>query len=195
MKTTKKLTLSAVMVAMSTVLLFVSKLVPSLPNGGQITLASMVPVIFVSLLLGTKWGLVTSFVYALIQMMTGFYPPPTQNFLSFVAVIMLDYIIAFGCLGFAHFFGRFFKNDRIKYSVSAAIVVFIRYVCHIFSGVIIWGVYTPKGQGVWAYSILYNGSYMIPEIIISSIVISLIIPVLKRRKLFDTDKNPSKSGN
>ena len=181
MNTTKKITLSAVMVAMSTVLVFVSKLIPSLPNGGQITLASMVPVIFVSLLLGTKWGLAASLVYALIQMMTGFYPPPTQNFLSFFAVIMLDYIIAFGCLGIAHFFANFIKNDKLKYPVSGALVILIRYVCHILSGVIIWGVYAPEGQGVWVYSILYNGSYMIPEIIISAVVIVLLFPVLKTR--------------
>ena len=183
MNTTKKITLSAVLVAMSTVLVFVSKLIPSLPNGGQITVASMVPVILVSLLLGTKWGICASVVYALIQMMTGFYPPPTQNFLSFTAVIALDYIIAFGCLGLADFFAGFMKKYRLRYSVSAAIVVSIRYICHILSGVLIWGVYTPQGQGVWVYSVLYNGSYMIPEIIISAVVTALIFPVLERNSI------------
>ncbi|MDD4690390.1 MAG: energy-coupled thiamine transporter ThiT, partial [Eubacteriales bacterium] len=56
----------------------------------------------------------------------------------------------------------------------------LRYVCHILSGVIIWGVYAEEGQSVLAYSIIYNGTYMIPEIIITTIVTALMIPLIRR---------------
>lgn len=83
-KKIKYLTLSAVMVAAAVVLSFLSKVIPA-PwlQGGNITLASAVPVLAVSLICGTRWGLLSSVVYGIFQMMIGFYPPPTQNAGSF----------------------------------------------------------------------------------------------------------------
>ncbi len=184
MSKTKKLTLSAIMVALSTVLVIISKLIPA-PwlQGGSITLASMVPIIAASLILGTKWGVVCGFVFSLIQMMTGFYPPPTQTFLNFVLVVLLDYVIAFGVLGLAEMFYRILGGRIWAVAVSGVIVTFLRYVCHILSGILIWGVYAEEGQSVLVYSLTYNGSYMIPEIIITGVVLSLISKmILNQRK-------------
>ena len=105
MSKTKKLTASALMVALATVLMIISKLIPA-PwlQGGSITLASMVPIITVGILFGTKWGVCASVSYALLQMMFGFYPPPTQTLLYFILVILLDYIFAFGVLGLSGIF-------------------------------------------------------------------------------------------
>ena len=175
MKTTRKLTVGAFMVALATVLMWVSKLIPA-PwlQGGSVTLASMVPIIAAGILLGSKWGLCVSFCYALIQMMFGFYPPPTQSLLSFVLVILLDYVIAFGALGLSGFIYEICNKRSFAIPVSAFTVTIIRYVCHILSGILIWGVYAPEGQSVLAYSLIYNGSYMIPEIIISTIVTTVL---------------------
>ena len=176
MNTTKKLTASALLIALATVLMWVSKLIPS-PwlQGGSVTLASMVPSIMVGIMFGTKWGLCSSLAYALIQMMFGFYPPPTQTFLYFVLVVLLDYILAFGVLGLSGFFCFFIRKKSIAIPVSAFMVTLLRYVCHILSGILIWGVYAPEGQGVFAYSLVYNGTYMIPEIIISTVVTTIIM--------------------
>lgn len=191
MKTIKKLTLSAVMVAMSVVLAFVSKVIPALPNGGQITLASMVPVVLISFFLGTKYGLLTSITYAILQLVMGFYPPPVRNLISFIAVIFLDYIIAFGCLGLAGKFADLFGNSKYRYTIATAIVVTIRYICHIISGILIWGVYAPNQESIWLYSVTYNGSYMIPEIIISSVVVYLITYKSNIKSLFVKDRKQS----
>ncbi len=183
MSKTKKLTISAIMVALSAVLVIISKLIPA-PwlQGGSITLASMVPIIAASIILGTKWGVVCGFVFSLIQMMTGFYPPPTQTFVNFVLVVLLDYVIAFGVLGFAGVFYRIFGGKVWAVTISGVIVTFLRYICHIFSGILIWGVYAEEGQSVLAYSITYNGSYMIPEIIITGVVLSLISNMILKQK-------------
>ncbi len=175
MSKTKKLTLSAIMVALSTVLVILSKLIPA-PwlQGGSITLASMVPIIAASIILDFKWGMLTGIVFSLIQMMTGFYPPPTQNFISFFLVVMLDYIVAFGVLGLSGVFYRLMNKKLWAIPVSGVIVTTLRYVCHIISGILIWGVYAEEGQTVLAYSITYNGSYMIPEIIITGVVLSIL---------------------
>ena len=176
MNTTKKLTASALLIALATVLMWVSKLIPS-PwlQGGSVTLASMVPIITAGILFGTKWGLCCSLAYALLQLMFGFYPPPTSTLFAFAAVILLDYIFAFGVLGLSGFFHTLFGGRIFSASVSAFIVTSLRYVCHILSGVLIWGIYAKEGQSVLMYSLIYNGSYMIPEIIISTVVTALIL--------------------
>ncbi len=175
MNTTKKLTASALMVALATVLMWVSKLLPA-PwlQGGSVTIASMVPIIMTGILFGTKWGLCSSLAYAVIQMMFGFYPPPTQTLLYFVLVVLLDYIFAFGVLGLSGMFYSLFKKKFFAVPLGAFIVTSLRYLCHIISGILIWGVYAEEGQSVLAYSLIYNGTYMIPEIIISTVVTALI---------------------
>lgn len=169
---TKKITTCAMMIALSTVLMFVSKIIPA-PwlQGGSITFASMVPIIVVSNIYGYKWGLTCGFVYSLIQMMFGFMVPPVQDFTSFFLVVMLDYIFAFSCLGLAGIFFRVTGKKMWGIPLGGAIVTTIRYICHIISGVIIWGIYAPEGQTVLAYSVTYNGGYMIPEIIITTFVL------------------------
>lgn len=179
---TKKLTTSAIMVALAAVLMFVSKVIPA-PwlQGGSITLASMVPIIAVSVIYGSKWGLISGFVYSLIQLISGFYPPPTQDFLSFTLVVLLDYIIAFSVLGISGFFYKLTGSKKLSIPISGMITVFIRYICHILSGILIWGVYAPEGQTVLWYSLTYNGSYMIPEIIITGVVLYLLSDFIKSK--------------
>ena len=163
MSTTKKLTTSALMVALATVLMWVSKLIPA-PwlQGGSVTLASMVPVISIGILFGTSWGILCSLSYAVIQMVFGFYPPPTQTFTAFVLVILLDYIFAFGVLGLSGIFSVLCKRNSFYAAAAAFITTLLRYICHIISGILIWGVYAEEGQSVLSYSLIYNGSYMIP---------------------------------
>ncbi len=182
MTQTKRLTLSAILTALSFVLMMISKVLPA-PwlQGGSVTLASMVPIIVISVNLGTKWGLISGFVYSLLQMMTGFYPPPTQNFLSFALVVLLDYVFAFSVLGLSGLFVKLMKNKAWAIPVSGVIVTTLRYLMHILSGLLIWGVYAPEGQTVLAYAVLYNGSYMIPEIIITAVVLALFAPKLKQK--------------
>ncbi|MBQ7108884.1 MAG: energy-coupled thiamine transporter ThiT, partial [Clostridia bacterium] len=75
------------------------------------------------------------------------------------------------------------KKRDFAISISGAIVMMIRFVCHFLSGILIWGVYAPEGTSVWAYSLLYNGGYMLPEIIISTIVLWLLTkPILSMYK-------------
>lgn len=175
MKTTKKIAVSAIMTALATVLMLISKLIPA-PwlQGGSVTIASMVPIISVGILFGTKWGLYSSLCYALLQMMFGFYPPPTQTLIYFILVVLLDYVFAFGVLGLSGLFYSALGKKQFAIPISAFIVTLLRYLCHILSGILIWGVYADEGQSVFMYSLIYNGTYMIPEIIVSTIVTTVI---------------------
>ncbi len=180
MTKTKKLTLSASMTALSFVLVMVSKVLPGpWAEGGGITLGSMVPIIVVSLILGTKWGLLSGFAFSLIQMITGFYLPPVTTFLSLVGVLFLDYVFAFSILGTADFFAKLMGNKIWAIPLSGTIVTGIRYIMHILSGLLIWGAFADTENVFW-YALLYNGSYMIPEMIITTVVLSFFAPKLKK---------------
>ena len=76
---TKKLTTSAMLVALSVVLSMVT--VFRAPYGGTVTAASMVPVVITGLVYRSKWGLLTALVYAILQMIIGgIVPPPVPSF-------------------------------------------------------------------------------------------------------------------
>ena len=67
----------ALMIALGTILANIK--IYELPNGGSITLFSMVPFILVSFRHGVKWGLFTGFVNGCLQMLLGFWAPPTPT--------------------------------------------------------------------------------------------------------------------
>lgn len=78
----------ALMIALGTILANIK--IYELPNGGSITLFSMVPFILVSFRHGVKWGLFTGFVNSLLQMLLGFYAPPAPGLLPLVGMILLE---------------------------------------------------------------------------------------------------------
>ena len=90
---TRTLVECALMIALGTVLANIK--IFEMPNGGSITLLSMLPFILVSYRHGTKWGLFTGFVNSLLQMLLGFYAPPAPGLLPLVGMILLDYVLAF----------------------------------------------------------------------------------------------------
>ena len=169
---TKKLTLAGMLVALATVLSFIPLF--SMPNGGSVTAGSMVPIIIFSLMSDSKWGITQALVYSLIQLLMGWYAPPAQTFVSFIAVILLDYVVAFGGLGLAGPIARRLGGGRAATAAGVISVLFIRFLCHFLSGILIWTSFAPEGQPVWLYSLLYNGGYMLGETVVTIIVVLLI---------------------
>jgi thiamine transporter len=166
------------MIAMSTVLSLIKLF--DLPQGGSVTFASMMPLILVSYRHGIKWGMLTAFTHSLLQMLIQFYAPPANTVLAFVGMILLDYVLAFTVLGTASFFGKLFKNTFASVVFGSITVTFFRFICSFLSGILIWSSYAPEDSPVWIYSLTYNGSYMLPEIIITAVVSAILIPVLGR---------------
>ncbi len=178
---TKKITLSAVMIALATVL----SLIPlyQAPYGGTVTLGSMVPLVLIGMYVkDVRWSTLACFAYSLIQMMIGFSAPPTGTLLYFLEVVLLDYIIAFTVIAIATPISNLFKNKLAGLAVGSICAMIGRFICHLISGILIWGVYAPEGQPVWLYSLLYNGGYMLPELLITTIVSCMIYGVLSRQK-------------
>ncbi len=178
---TKNITLCAVMIALATVL----SLVPlfNAPYGGTVTLGSMVPLVLVCVMIeDRRWSYLTCFAYSLIQMLIGFTAPPTANLLYFVAVVLLDYVFAFTSIAVANPISKLFKNKILGIGVGSVVAMMGRFLCHFLSGILIWGVYAPEGQPVWLYSILYNGGYMLPELLITTIASVAIYGFIRNRK-------------
>ena len=162
----------ALMVALAVVLDLIP--MPKWPNGGSISIAA-VPIIYISYRHGFPWGVGCGLVYSAVQMITGFYPPPTGTFLGYVGVVMLDYVLAFSAFGLADLFAKPFGKRRIiGYGVGAAAVNIIRFLCSFLSGWIIWDSYAPEGQAPWLYSLTYNGGYMLPNAVLCAFVIVLL---------------------
>lgn len=176
---TKKITTCAILIALSAVLSLIT--VFKAPYGGSVTAASMVPIIIIGYLYGTKWGISSGFIYSLIQMITGgITPPPTQNVFMYIIVILIDYVFAFSVLGLSGLFYKVLKKTSFSIPIVGAIVMLLRFCCHFVSGILIWHVYAPEGMSIALYSLLYNGGYLLPEIIISVFVLSMLIVPIER---------------
>lgn len=172
---TRVLVECALMIALGTVLSSIKFF--TMPNGGSITLFGSLPFVLVSFRHGTKWGLFTGFVNSCLQMLIGgVWAPPTPNFLSYAGEVLLDYVLAFMALGTAEFFARPFKNRTVGVAVGTFVSGFLRFLCSFLSGVLIWGNLT-DGLPAWTYSLVYNGSYMLPETLLTMIAAVLLCRV------------------
>ncbi|MDD3336614.1 MAG: energy-coupled thiamine transporter ThiT [Eubacteriales bacterium] len=181
-KTIHRLAECALLIAVGTVLsLFEFKGIWAL--GGGITFCAMLPLVMIAQRHGTKWGVGCALVYSLIQLVLGLsnvqYAPDA---LTAIGIILLDYVLAFSVIGFSACFNKFFKDRRWGVVVGIVVTFSLRLLCHFLSGLIIWEVLWPNGEG-WApavWSIAYNASYMVPEMIITSVVAFVSFAPLKK---------------
>ena len=160
-----------------------------LPLGGSVTLLSMLPIVIISISLGLKWGVGSSFVYSLIQLFFGIVMEGLLGWgltpAYLVGTIFLDYIIAFTVLGFA---GAFAKKGYAGMLAGISLVFVLRFVSHLISGAILFGIpekWADKFNNVWLYSAAYNGSYMLPELVITLIAAAIIFRLPQVKKAFN----------
>lgn len=176
---TFQLVLSAVMVALATVLSVVP--VMQLPFGGSVTLFSQVPIIAVSWILGVPWGLASGLAYGILQILVGGIGnfSYVQGMLAYIILVFADYVIPFTCLGFGGMFKRVIKNPYAAATVGTLLVCFVRWFSHFISGATIWTEYAPDTaiKAVLAYSASYNASYMVPETVITVLGICVVIAI------------------
>ena len=210
MNRTKRLTESAMLLAVAIVLELASKMfIPEQAFGGQITIVSMLPVVLISYRHGLKWGFVSSFTYALLEMAIGMktvssaflpgYFGDGAMIVNALLMCMLDYVLAYTALGLGGLFRHRIKNPGVSLMCGSLLALSARFAAHIFSGYILfsswaewyftqegfpaWGAQlvaslSPAGLS-WVYSIVYNGMYMVPEIVFTAVVSLLLARVPK----------------
>jgi len=199
---TLRLVLTAMMLAIATVIAFICSLVPFLnfPFGGGITICSMLPIILISYIYGVKWGLFTGVTYSVIQMMLGYgtigalFTPTSDEFqgiLNAFLICIIDYVLAYTALGLGGIFRNKIQNKGLALCLGSIVAIAVCYAFHVLSGFIFYGAWaewfftdtviadlgvskwimnTFTGGGLsFIYSLVYNGCYMIPEMIITAI--------------------------
>lgn len=181
------LTLSAIFIALSSVLSLIK--IYNLPLGGSVTLFSMLPIIMLSVMLGKKWGMLSAFCYALVQLGFGIALDGVLGWgltpLALAGTIFLDYIVPFTALGLVAFFP---KKNTVHIVIGTAFVLFIRFLCHLLSGAIIFDIWC-EWKNVWFYSFCYNGSYMLPELIMTVFGVAILVKLPQIKKLYKNVEN------
>jgi len=188
------LDLGGVLVALGTVLSFIK--VFDLPYGGSITLCSMLPVMVFAYRSGTKWGLGAGFTFSVLQLLFGLDDLKGVSGATVAGSVLLDYLLAFTVLGLAGMFRNKIKNDPAAFTLGCFVAGMLRYACSFLSGWILWAEYADanfspvlagmSGQKLaFFYSLVYNGSYMLPEIAVTCVVGFLVMQFLGRFILKD----------
>ena len=207
---TRKITESAMLLAVAIVLELISKmLIPEMPFGGQITLVSMLPVVLISYRHGVKWGLVAGGAYALLEMALGaktvaaaFQPGyfgDNVMLLNALVMCVLDYLVAFTVLGIGGCFRNRIENRGVALMCGSLVALTARYAAHVASGYVLFSgwaewFFTQDGFPAWGaqlaasmspqalgfvYSLVYNGMYMVPEMVTTAVVALLLARVPK----------------
>ena len=158
---------SSLLVALGFILSYITPF--KLPWGGSVTPLSMLPILMIGIRHGLKWGLAGGIVYSGLQMMQQFWPPPTGTVEGYIAVVMLDYVAAFTVPGLS----GLFKGRKFGLLFASPLCLCLRFVSHFISGMVVWGIYADD-MPVWLYSLTYNGSYMIPEIVLTTVVSAVL---------------------
>ena len=178
---------AAIMVALATVLSFIR--IIKLPLGVSVTLLSMLPIIVFSVKRGVKYGMAASFLFSLIQLGQGIAVDGIFSWgltpLTLIACIMLDYVGAYSVIGL----GGIFREKGAKGIIAGTILaVFLRFAVHFTSGVAIWHSFGQLWDGfstdnTWLYSLLYNGAYMLPEMIFTAVGAGVIFSVPQTKRV------------
>jgi len=146
----------------------------TLPYGGSVTLASMVPVMWLSLRRGIRVGIIAGMIYGVIALFIDILMLGASSVVATPFQAVLEYPVAFGLIGLTGIFHR--KN--VTFAITGAgLSVFLRFLVHYFVGVFVWFyVYSfPAGYGQWIFPALYNGSFLAVEFIISAIVLAILV--------------------
>ena len=135
----------------------------SMPLGGSITLASLLPLMIFSYVFGAKKGVFVGALYGVLQCLQSpqIYHP---------VQVLIDYPIAFAMIGLAGAFKdvNFIKEDWLKFILGGLLAVIMRYLSHVVSGYFVfysWSLY----DNAFLYSVVYNAycfiDYLLPCIV------------------------------
>lgn len=163
----KRITVCALCIALATILSMIR--LYRFPFGGSVTLLSMLVITLPAWIYGTKTGILTGFLYGMLQFILG----PT---VISIPQVLLDYVLAFSVMGIAGIVNSQ-KNSLIK---GFSLAVIARWIIATLAG-LAWvaaGTTAWEGWNPILYSMVYNGAYIFAEAILTIVVI--ITPPMKK---------------
>ncbi len=156
----KSIAYAAVCIAMSFALSYIAPI--HMPQGGSLTIASLLPLMIYSYMFGTKKGVLAGAVYGLMQIIQ-------DPWIIHPAQLLLDYPVAFAGIGLAGMFAHVKKLEKlpqVQFALGAVVGSVFRFAAHLLSGVFAFSEYAPDIDA-WIYSLGYNASYVFPDIAIA----------------------------
>ncbi len=212
---TRRLTISAMMIAIAAAMSFLCSVIPFLNGlfGGSFTFGSMICIVIVSYMFGVRWGLFTGVAYAVLQMLLGhgtivaLFTPTDESYMGLgvaILVCLIDYLLAYTVLGLGGVFRDRVKSKGLSLCLGSLVALSARYLCHIVSGALFYGLWAEwffEQEGIYefcgewvlstfsgaglsvVYSIVYNGMYMIPEMIVTAILAFVLARIPRIRAL------------
>lgn len=163
----------AVMVALAQILSYIR--LWEMPWGGSIDLA-MLPIFFYACRWGAGPGLIAGFVLGLLQFISG------RSFAIAWQSIVGDYLLAYALIGL----GGLFRGRKSSIFLCTIVGSAARFLCHYVVGATVWAEYMPEtffGMTMttpWFYSLLYNGFYMVIDMILCLIVFALLMKPMEK---------------
>lgn len=147
--TTREMAYAAISLALAFALSYVKFF--ALPQGGSVTLASMLPIMLFSYMFGIRKGIIVGAIYGVLQAIQ-------EPEIIHPAQFFLDYPIAFAMLGLAGIFKELniIKKPAAAFTVGAILAGTLRYFSHVFSGIFAFASYAPAGYSAVAWGFLYN---------------------------------------
>lgn len=130
-----------------------------MPQGGSVTLGAMVPLLLVAYRYGAATGALVGFLYGLLNLVQ-------DPFILHPVQVLFDYPLPFMAMGIAGAFS--------SYYVGAAAAFAARFLCHFISGFVFFGQYAPEGMSAIYYSLIFNATYIVPELVITCIILRLL---------------------
>jgi thiamine transporter len=174
----RTLSFAAVCVALSFALSYVRFF--KMPMGGSITFASMLPIMLFSYMYGCRKGILTGFIYGILQAVQ-------DPWILHPAQFVLDYGTAFAAIGLTGCikdFGLLKGKMRLQFTLGGIIAGVLRFVSHFFSGAFAFGSFgasyaseygVAAFNNAYFYSFVYQCMYVIPELIIVLVVGAILL--------------------
>ena len=159
---TKCLSLAGITVAMSFGLSFIKLF--QLPQGGSVTLFSLLPIMIFSFIYGTKKGVFVCMLYGVLQAIQ-------DPWIIHPAQFLLDYPVAFSAIGLTGAFSKIKKLEtlpQVQFLLGGVLAGLIRYVSHVLSGVFAFSAYA-AGAHPLVYSLAYNSFVFVDLAIVVAI--------------------------
>lgn len=182
--------LAGICVALSFALSYVK--LWEMPQGGSITLASLLPIMLFAYVYGPKKGILVGVIYGVLQALQ-------DPYIVHPAQFLLDYPVAFAMVGLAGVFANLKKLEKlpqVKFVLGAILAGIFRFISHVLSGVFAFGAYASStGMNFWAYSAAYN-SFVFVDLIMVIVAGALLFSskaFVKQVSLYTKKKEKRKS--
>jgi thiamine transporter len=176
---TKALTYGALSIALAFALSYVKFW--TMPNGGSVTFASLVPIMLYSYMFGIRRGTIVGIIHGLLQFIQGPYILDAFQ-------VILEYPLAFGFIGFTGLFKELhlFKGKLapVNFFIGAIFAVILRFLMSFFAGAILWADWVPE-VNPWVYSLAYNATYSFADLGIALAASALLFSSRNMRRIID----------